>query len=226
MATGGIELVGSRPPSVMSRPPSSSSARSRSRSGYHLSHNASSIHESLFTSHNPTKNLSNNTPPPWPEHKRYKDEDKKKMEKPKMRPLLWAPPSPAPTLDRESGFLESVKSTDTENSRLHKFRALRHTPTFVDESLFGPKLQDPSFDPPWVKKTAKAVRMRPLLWCPQTASSEEGAATSERMVYSASGTLDGRPPSRLGRRPASAKSRPSTVESTSMFDQTKPIWKP
>ncbi|KAL3888433.1 hypothetical protein ACJMK2_000800 [Sinanodonta woodiana] len=206
MATGGIELVGSRPPSVMSRPPSSSSARSRSRSGYHVSHNASSIDESLLTSHNPTKNLSNNTPPPWPEHKRYKDEDKKKTEKPKMRPLLWAPPSPAPTLDRES--------------------ALRHTPTFVDESLFGPKLQDPSFDPPWVKKTAKAVRMRPLLWCPQTASSKEGAATSERMVYSASGTLDGRPPSRLGRRPASAKSRPSTVESTSMFDQTKPIWKP
>lgn len=75
----------------------------------------------------------------------------------KKLPLLWAPEPGVSKFSRstKNSTNESLKSNskvDSKNclwsTRSH-FRHLKHTPTFVDESLFGPKLEEPSFEAPW-----------------------------------------------------------------------------
>ncbi|KAG9487114.1 hypothetical protein GDO78_007144 [Eleutherodactylus coqui] len=46
-----------------------------------------------------------------------------------------------------------------------QYRVKSRSPSYCDESLFGPKVEDCSWEAPWVKKE-DSVRIRPLLWSP------------------------------------------------------------
>ena len=47
----------------------------------------------------------------------------------------------------------------------HQYRRLKHTPTFVDETLFGDPLSEPSFKAPWEEK--RKGKKQVLHWYPQ-----------------------------------------------------------
>ncbi|KAH3709370.1 hypothetical protein DPMN_068832 [Dreissena polymorpha] len=211
-----LELRGSRPPSVVGiRPPSSG----RPRSGYKVIADHSDVDELLFTSHHPRSESEVLFRPPWSTASQEKIEKKK----PKMRPMLWAPdPRQSVTTSHsdQKGFKGSMRSTN--HADLNRYRPVKQKPSFCDEMLFGHKLEEPSFDAPWGEKSK---RPRPFLCSPVDYAklTREGSTLSAK--YSSVGTLDGRPPSRQGRRPASANTRPVTVE-TSYDINVKPTWKP
>lgn len=46
-----------------------------------------------------------------------------------------------------------------------QYRVKTRSPSFCDESLFGPKVVDCTWEAPWVKKE-DSIRIRPLLWSP------------------------------------------------------------
>ncbi|KAM3940535.1 RBPJ-interacting and tubulin-associated protein 1 isoform 1-T2 [Leptodactylus fuscus] len=46
-----------------------------------------------------------------------------------------------------------------------QYRVKTRCPSYCDESLFGPKVKDCSWEAPWVKKE-DSIRIRPLLWSP------------------------------------------------------------
>ncbi|XP_077152671.1 RBPJ-interacting and tubulin-associated protein 1 [Ranitomeya variabilis] len=46
-----------------------------------------------------------------------------------------------------------------------QYRVKSRSPSFCDESLFGTKIEDCSWEAPWVKKE-DSIRIRPLLWSP------------------------------------------------------------
>ena len=213
-----LELTGTRPPSVASNRPPSSHGGGRPRSGYHTLSDKSSVDELLFSSHHPRSSEEVTFNPPWDSPK-----ETNKLEKPRNKPNLWSP-SERNSLSAKSHVLKSSNRNVLihDYDKHHKYKHLKHTPTFVDESLFGPKLEEPSFRAPWAEKVKKP---RPYLFSPvdYTKLVRENTTNSNNR-YSSAGTLDGRPPSRMGRRPVTATTRPVTVEST--YDVEKPTWKP
>ena len=218
-----LELTGTRPPSVQSNRPSSRSSN-RPRSGYHKVSESSDVDELLFTSHHPRQEEVVNFKPPWStQTARNRSEKDRQRSKPKMRPLFWAPDE-RNTVTSQSDRTNILKSSNRGNhdsDRLSKYRPRKYTPSFCDETLFGPRLQEPSFEAPWAEKVKKP---KPFLFSPidYAKLTREGSTLSAK--YSSVGTLDGRPPSRQGRRPVTATSRPVTVES--FQDVDKPNWKP
>ncbi|XP_040272591.1 RBPJ-interacting and tubulin-associated protein 1 isoform X1 [Bufo bufo] len=46
-----------------------------------------------------------------------------------------------------------------------QYRVKSRSPSYCDESLFGPKIEDCGWEAPWVKKE-DCIRIRPLLWSP------------------------------------------------------------
>ncbi|CAI9598569.1 unnamed protein product [Staurois parvus] len=52
----------------------------------------------------------------------------------------------------------------TPRKKIH-YRVKSRSPSYCDESLFGPKVEECSWEAPWVKKE-DTVRIRPLLWSP------------------------------------------------------------
>ena len=226
-----FELIGSRPPSVVSiRPPSTqrtdrppSAQRSdRPKSGYKTINNKSSVDELLFSSHH---NSNREDKPatfksPWVITPKSKNE--KLFKKSKMRPLLWVPE------DRKTGTSQSDRRCNHAVSRSHnhagdlnRFRPVKQIPSFCDEGLFGPRLDEPSFEAPWAEKTK---RKQPFLFSPVDYAKLTREGTTLSAKYSSSGTMDGRPPSRQGRRPVTASTRPVTVEGTQDLERTH--WKP
>lgn len=190
-------ITGTRPPS---------STGSRPRSGYRKVSNAAEVDETLFRSHNYTQLHDN-------QGSGFSFQTKTPKEKKRGPPLLWAPSSNEP---KPSNY-HNVKSHLSHSHESQKYRFHNHKPTFVDETLFGPKLEEPSFEAPWAEKKKKAT---PVLWSPpEFASRQMTQANSVNEPFS----LDGRPPSRQGRRPASTRTRPCTVESVS---SAKSYWKP
>ncbi|KAL4217993.1 negative regulation of Notch signaling pathway [Mactra antiquata] len=214
-----LELTGTRPPSAQG---CRSQASSRPKSGYRVISDKSNVDELLFSSNHSRNETVINFKPPWgntPRARGKSDLDSSKK-KSRMRPLLWTPD------DRDTVSSQSDKrafkghhSIDLE--RLNRYRPVKQTPSFCDESLFGPKLQEPSFEAPWAEKVKKP---KPYLFSPVDYArlTREGSTLSAK--YSSSGTMDGRPPSRQGRRPKTATTRPVTVESAQ--DIQKPTWKP
>lgn len=89
----------------------------------------------------------------------------------------------------------AVNSPERPNSR-SKYR-IRSSKSYVDESLFGPPLESPTFDPPWADKEEK--KGQPLFWCPPVAGS---LSCTPMPAESRSGSAVGRP--------QSAKKRPVT----------------
>lgn len=190
-------ITGTRPPS---------STGSRPRSGYRKVSNTAEVDETLFRSHNFTQH--HDSP-----RNDFSLQSKTPKDKKLGSPLIWAPSSTDP---KPSNY-HNIKSRINHSHESQKYRFHNHKPTFVDETLFGPKLEEPSFEAPWAEKKKKPT---PLHWSPPEFSTRQMTqASSVIEPYS----LDGRPPSRQGRRPASTRTRPCTVESVS---SAKSYWKP
>lgn len=186
-------------------------SKGRPRSGYRRLAESGSADELLFKSFNAGQIEKSSFADPW---------EKPKNER-KSRPLLWAP-SPSPTGMDVKHFTNSLKKNriqgqKTENTTpRNKYKLLKWTPTYVDETLFGPPLQEPSFQAPWSEKTPS---MKPYLF-----SSTDFTKQSCSKEHSFSGDrtylMDERPHSRLNQRTKSTLARPSTVNSF------RPVWRP
>ncbi|XP_060552216.1 RBPJ-interacting and tubulin-associated protein 1-like [Ruditapes philippinarum] len=220
-----LELTGTRPPSVASSRPSSRTSN-RPNSGYHVVSEKSNVDELLFTSHHPRLDNVKSFKPPWSNTPRCNTDIEKSKKMPRMKPLLWTPSDDRGTYTSQSdkkGYRSSNKGHNhtLDVERLNRYRPVKQKPSFCDESLFGPRLEEPSFEAPWADKTKKP---KPYLFSPLDYArlTREGSTMSAK--YSSSGTLDGRPPSRQGRRPKTASTRPVTVESAE--DIHKPTWRP
>ncbi|XP_052762795.1 RBPJ-interacting and tubulin-associated protein 1-like [Mya arenaria] len=218
-----LELTGSRPPSAGPRP--SSRTSNRPRSGYKVLADKSSVDELLFGSHHPRHEDEVTFKSPWSTPQRESKSDKERLfsKKPKMRPMLWAPDSRTSVTSHSDrkGFKGSTRSSNHHND-LDKYRPVKQTPSFCDETLFGHRLEEPSFEAPWAEKTKK---VKPYLFSPVDYSKLTREQSTMSAKYSSTGTMDGRPPSRQGRRPVTATTRPVTVESS--YDiAIKPTWKP
>lgn len=209
-------ITGTRPPSA-GGPGRVRPLSGRSRSGYHKVGESSNIDETLFKSHNYTTHVQD------PGFK-YPWVPTPKEEKKKGPPLLWSPsPVDMQRYEKKSQGVISLRHSTTSQSSKSKHRLTKHTPTFVDETLFGERLPEPSFESPWAEK----VRSTPLHWAPTNENYNrqmtQGSMrdNNKQEPYS----VDGRPPSRQGRRPGSNRSRPLTVESMSSGKSTT-VWKP
>lgn len=205
-----LTLTGTRPPSACSssRPTSGRS----SRKGYVKVANTSMADELLFSSS--ALNLEDATfEAPW-------------VKKDRRQILLWSPaPSSSRTTkstpvgdmktefspgDKPARGLTSTKKTpkikDTMLKTRHPYRLIKNTPTFVDECLFGPRLEEPAFTAPWnVKmKTADCQSPGTPIRAPRGVVGGNGITK-----------LD------LRYRPRSAM-RPTSASETG----AKPVWKP
>ncbi|XP_061178269.1 RBPJ-interacting and tubulin-associated protein 1-like [Saccostrea echinata] len=189
------------------RPPSSSG--SRPRSGYRKVSNTAEVDETLFRSHNFTQVHDSQS-------SKFPFQTKTPKEKKRGPPLLWAP---SPTEQKPSNY-HNFKPRVNHSSESQRYRFHNHKPTFVDETLFGHKLEEPSFEAPWAEKKKKP----PVLnWAPQDFSSSRQMTQANANSVNEPFSLDGRPPSRQGRRPASTRNRPCTVESVA---SSRSYWKP
>ncbi|XP_059168816.1 RBPJ-interacting and tubulin-associated protein 1-like [Physella acuta] len=221
MSHDGIVITGSRPPSALSshRP---SSANSKHQ-GYHTLARNSSVDESLFGSQYPSqldKTVINfkapwEYPKPAPPRNSFSAAPVKKVEPPRPNgpPLLWCPP---PSETSRPQIRSKTKSNLKDSAYLWStrdhFKHLKHTPTFVDETLFGSKLQEPSFEAPWnARKKGEKKKPRPYLWDPSVPSNKADTSTN--------GGLSQRPATALGL----SKSR---SKGGGQSNGTMPVWKP
>ena len=101
--------------------------------------------------------------------------------KSKGRPLLWCPsPNAATHVRTKTKRATAHSDIDRSNGDLlwntrDNFRRLKHTPTFVDESLFGPRLQEPTFEAPWnERKKGDRRPVRPYLFDTSCGTAENG----------------------------------------------------
>lgn len=89
-------------------------------------------------------------------------------------------------------------------------------PSYVDETLFGKKLDMPDFEPPWAEKKDPRFQDPPLSWSPPVAgslcdtprsrtASAQGQRSSSRLSQRSSSSVGSRPGSARGGR----KSQPS-----------------
>ena len=211
MKSSGLELIGTRPPSVTG---SRASSALGNHHGYHTISNSSNVDETLFKSHTPSKlDESIDFKPPWAYKKReFWDVAKNELKTDKRgRPLFWSP-EPHVSLDGSvtSPFVRK-KTSGSGQLADSKHARSKHCPSFVDETLFGPRLEEPGFDPPWGKKEK---RPRPHIFVPvdlylnQTIE-PEGSLKRDRKIYK----TRSRPSSGRGSRPGSAAGG-------------RPIWKP
>ncbi|XP_078585871.1 RBPJ-interacting and tubulin-associated protein 1-like [Branchiostoma floridae x Branchiostoma japonicum] len=165
---------------------------------YKVTSNSSYVDEMLFGS---------------PSDRRRSNENSFSTPKSKAPPLLWSPPvygSKGDTGDRSSrppsGRLSGTASRS--GSRIssmprtkNKYRLVKHTPSFVDEGLFGSKLAEPEFTAPWEQKDRRGT---PLLWSPGTPTVEKiapGQSSARRPNSRQSSTLRERPGSAAGDQP-------------------------
>lgn len=175
MSNDGFVVTGSRPPSALG---SYSYRPSSAKHGYHTLSRSSAVDESLFRSHYSTKldETFSNFKAPWeypkppaprntfgPPAVRHEPEPK-----PRGPPLLWCPPPSETSLVKPKSKTKSNHNDSTYLwSTKNNFRQLKHTPTFVDETLFGSKLEEPSFEAPWnERKKGEKRNPKPYLWDP------------------------------------------------------------
>ncbi|XP_041360683.1 RBPJ-interacting and tubulin-associated protein 1-like [Gigantopelta aegis] len=211
MKSCGLELIGTRPPSVTESRASSALGKHH---GYHSISNSSNVDETLFKSHTPSKlEETVSFKPPWAYKKRDiwdVTNNELKSDK-KGRPLLWSP-DPHVSLDGSvtSSFARR-KTTGSGPLSNNKLARSKHNPTFVDETLFGPRLKPPSFEAPWGDKEK---RPRPHIFVPVDlymggTIQPEGSLKRDRKIYK-------------------TRSRPSSGRASRSGSATgeRPIWKP
>ncbi|XP_064596852.1 RBPJ-interacting and tubulin-associated protein 1-like [Liolophura sinensis] len=163
-----LTLTGTRPPSACSS--NGPNSGRNSRKGYVKVANTSVADELLFSSSVSRMKLEDASfDAPWVTKK-----DQRQI-------LLWSPaPSSMRTtrstpagdqrtesspVDKPATGLVVTKKTpkikDTMLKTRHPYRLVKNTPTFVDECLFGPRLEEPSFTAPWNVKVKPVGAQRP-----------------------------------------------------------------
>ncbi|XP_018417233.1 PREDICTED: RBPJ-interacting and tubulin-associated protein 1 [Nanorana parkeri] len=68
----------------------------------------------------------------------------------------------------------------TPRRKIH-YRVKSRSPSYCDESLFGPKVEECGWEAPWVKKE-DAVRIRPLLWSPPPVVRPQSSKSSTKQL--------------------------------------------
>lgn len=189
---GDFLVMGTRAPSTLSS--SRPGSANKRHHGYHTKAQPSFVDESLFGSYHPTKLdeelASFKAPweypkPPQPRNTFAPVNVKPPVKpKPKGRPLLWCPrpdsatkvPIKTKNVSRDLSNTSSSNFGHMWNTR-DCFKRLKHTPTFVDESLFGPRLQEPTFEAPWNKRKKDEKRPnKPFLFDASCNSSNVNAS--------------------------------------------------
>ncbi|XP_013386920.1 RBPJ-interacting and tubulin-associated protein 1-like [Lingula anatina] len=193
-------IVGSRPSSSLSSGPPSG----RSRNPYHKVSNTSEVDDLLFKPHNP--NPRGDT--------QWSDRDNPFADR-KEKPLIWSPPpsqrdSPSPQRSARSVSPAGSRSSTPLGSRSrNKYRLVKHTPTYVDEMLFGEPLPEPTFPAPWEKESPK---VKPLLFSP----------TNYKIMKADSSKSDtGSPKRPLSGRPLSGRQGSAGATTTA----SRPAWR-
>ncbi|KAL8614916.1 hypothetical protein ACOMHN_059840 [Nucella lapillus] len=154
-------ISGTRPPSVAGLRPSTATSKDF---GYFTKNTRSTVDETLFQPHHSS---ALNAPvtfssTPWGE-KKLKGGGKDVQKKPKpVPPLFWAPAASQTrfsihgkqTSHRDDSVADSSSTFGTLQGipLKHQYHPIKHTPTFVDETLFGKPLMEPSFKAPWEEK--------------------------------------------------------------------------
>ncbi|KAM4709782.1 RBPJ-interacting and tubulin-associated protein 1 [Discoglossus pictus] len=121
----------------------------KSRSAYRYKASDSYVDETLFGSHGRGADIANVTL-------------KWNTAAPGQTPLIWSPGE-----NKEMKANVSCKTNGTPVGTPRKkieYRVKNRSPSYCDESLFGQRLEECSWEAPWVKK--EEVRPRPLLWSP------------------------------------------------------------
>ncbi|XP_078523285.1 RBPJ-interacting and tubulin-associated protein 1 isoform X1 [Lissotriton helveticus] len=133
------------------------------RSSYRIKASASYVDETLFG--NPSKATRVEVAdfePPWVGKTNA------------QRPLLWSPTSVG--TGKETGTPKSSSPASTPRKK-YRYRVKSRSPSFCDETLFGPKLEDPGWEAPWAKKE-DTLKLRPLLWTPPSAPRVQSSRTT------------------------------------------------
>ncbi|XP_029427666.1 RBPJ-interacting and tubulin-associated protein 1 [Rhinatrema bivittatum] len=125
--------------------------QNKSRASYRAQSSTSFVDETLFRSSSKDTHVSN-FESPWTE----------KISHP--TPVLWGPQTPKSV----KSATVSKKPSPMSTARKNKYRLKSHFPSYCDETLFGPKVEESSWEAPWAKKEDKA-KLRPLLWIPLSA---------------------------------------------------------
>ncbi|XP_034954397.1 RBPJ-interacting and tubulin-associated protein 1 [Zootoca vivipara] len=124
------------------------------RRGYRVTAKASYVDESLFGSPAGRLNARAEFDPPWV---------CKNASSP--RPLLWSPKTTQWEVDTSPSTAAPPTSTPRKGN---KYRLKSHTPSYCDETLFGPKPGGREQATPWMMK-GEVAKLRPLLLTPPSA---------------------------------------------------------
>eukprot|EP00079_Xenopus_tropicalis_P014301 XP_004910682.1 PREDICTED: RBPJ-interacting and tubulin-associated protein 1 [Xenopus tropicalis] len=96
---------------------------------------------------------------------------------PCQTPLLW---SPGEIQNSKNTLSCRPKSTPPGTPRKKiQYRVKSRTPSYCDESLFGGKVEECTWDAPWVKKE-DTIKIRPLLWCPSPRPVQQSSAQTAK----------------------------------------------
>ncbi|XP_072025577.1 LOW QUALITY PROTEIN: uncharacterized protein [Amphiura filiformis] len=155
---------------------------------------SSSVDETLFSSHR-EKQLSSRPSSASRKSSRQGSRD--------------CPPRTNSAADRTPPIKSALTVNSTGRPQSRSGYRVTATKSYIDESLFGPKLQTPTFDAPWDDDKEEKKRGKPLFWSPPVA-----------------GSLSCTPDIADDARPASAvASRPSSATANRPPTPSKPPWK-
>lgn len=172
---------------------------------YRVISNDSSVDETLFGSH---RERNRKAQVEWSDHPPQRAPSSGTTRKsPAIKPMLTVSPSMPKTRN--------------------KYRIQQHTPTYVDHSLFGGPLEEPSFEAPWTDKKADKRRKTPLLWgSPVQGSLEFESRSNSTMGERPMSSSGSRPGSATGGRRSSTGSRPQSASGRRSATPSKPApWK-
>ncbi|XP_068937755.1 RBPJ-interacting and tubulin-associated protein 1 [Petaurus breviceps papuanus] len=126
----------------------------KGRGGYRVKSSTSYVDETLFGRPSGARPAPPEFDPPWAE----------KARSGKTVPLT--PNSEGTKWNLDSDPAKGSSSTLPQTPRKkNKYRLIRRTPSYCDETLFGSQEEGPTWEAPWMKKE-DAAKLRPLLWTP------------------------------------------------------------
>ncbi|XP_027719405.1 RBPJ-interacting and tubulin-associated protein 1 [Vombatus ursinus] len=126
----------------------------KGRGGYRLKSSTSFVDETLFGRPAGARPAPPEFDPPWAEKARS------------GKAVTLTPNSENAKWNQYSDPAKSSSSTPLQTPRKkNKYRLIRRTPSYCDETLFGSREEGPTWEAPWMKKE-DAAKLRPLLWSP------------------------------------------------------------
>ncbi|XP_072921599.1 RBPJ-interacting and tubulin-associated protein 1-like [Hemitrygon akajei] len=129
-------------------------ASHKGRSRYRVGAKTSYVDETLFGQSSKLQNSVDEFDPPWASTSQSCSQ----------QPLLWSASVHARAGGDTSQIPVPLKSGGTPMKK-NKYRLKCCKPSYCDESLFGPRQNDASWEAPWTAKDDK-IKIRPLLWTP------------------------------------------------------------